>query len=277
MTKNNSLKPHTSAETAKLKRHGPLQLIFIAVGSACLFIFSLPLVLNGILNIGNATGMAVGLGLLIYGIFKRRIDAAVEALPGRSPIRILLKAFVLLFAACVLLAAVISGLMLNAAMTRPQPDAAAIVLGCQVRGSVPSLSLEDRLEAAEEYLTDNPEAVCILSGGQGPDEDMSEALAMYNYLTANGIDPGRLYIEDASRSTDENLRFSYEIMKENGLGDSIAIVTSSYHEYRAMMHAGRLGLEAGAVPAGSPWWLFPCYVVREWYGVLYEWFGLGGR
>ena len=51
----------------------------------------------------------------------------------------------------------------------------------------------------------------------------------------------------------------------------IAIVTNEYHEYRAFMIAEVLGLEHSAVPAKTPWWLFPTYYIREVYGIIYEW------
>lgn len=94
---------------------------------------------------------------------------------------------------------------------------------------------------------------------------------MYLYLTNNGIAPERIYQEDRSTTTRENLAFSYEIIKEQGLNDKIAIATNNFHEYRAGKIADSIGLEYGAVPGSTALWLLPTYYARELFAVLYEW------
>jgi len=165
--------------------------------------------------------------------------------------------------------------MVRAAGRSPQGEATVVVLGCKVQGETPSHVLRERLEAARLYLEVHPEAMCILSGGKGQGEDISEAACMYRYLTGQGIDPSRLYCEDRSTSTRENLAFSQEIIEEQGLCPSIAIVTSEFHGYRAGKIAEQLGLEWGSVPSKTAWWLLPTYYARELYGILYQWLGLG--
>lgn len=118
---------------------------------------------------------------------------------------------------------------------------------------------------------EHPDSVCILSGGQGSDEIISEAECMYRYLTEKGIDPDRLYQEDRSASTRENLAFSREIIEAEHLNPHIAIATSEFHEYRAGKIAESLGLDHSAVPGRTPGYLFAAYYVRELYGILYEW------
>ena len=61
------------------------------------------------------------------------------------------------------------------------------------------------LVALNQYLNENPKLQCILSGGQGANEEISEAKCMYQYLVSKGIDPHRLYQEDKSTSTRENI------------------------------------------------------------------------
>ena len=69
--------------------------------------------------------------------------------------------------------------------------------------------LRERLIAAQDYLDENPEAVCVVSGGQGADESMSEAQCMRTKTsTEHGIAPERIYMEDKSTSTRENIKFS---------------------------------------------------------------------
>ena len=83
-----------------------------------------------------------------------------------------------------------------------------VVLGAGVNGTVPSLSLRERLNAAYDYLVAYPEAVCVVSGGQGNGEDITEALCMFNDLTGRGIAPERVWMEDRATNTEENIRFS---------------------------------------------------------------------
>lgn len=141
-----------------------------------------------------------------------------------------------------------------------------VVLGAGVNGTVPSLSLRERINCAYEYLVQNPEAVAVLSGGQGPGEDMTEAACMYRELTEMGISGDRLLLEETSTSTIENLKFSMNILEEE-IGfcpQTIGIISSEYHIFRATQYAGDLGLEAIGIPAKTTW--FPLranYYLRE--------------
>ena len=146
-----------------------------------------------------------------------------------------------------------------------------IVLGAGVNGREPSLSLYHRLVAAETWLKEHPDSIAVLSGGQGPKEEISEAACMYQWLVDNGIAAERLYKEEASTTTRENLLFSKQLIEEQGLHPVIAIATSEYHEYRAGMIADALDITWAAVPGKTAIWLFPTYYVRELYGILYEW------
>ena len=74
-----------------------------------------------------------------------------------------------------------------------------VVLGAQIQGDQPSLTLKKRLDRAYEYLTEHPEASAFVSGGQGPDEQQTEASVMSAYLTARGIDPSRIVEETEPR------------------------------------------------------------------------------
>ncbi|WP_455715620.1 YdcF family protein [Anaerosporobacter sp.] len=161
--------------------------------------------------------------------------------------------------------------MVTAATNNAKEKSTVIVLGCKVYGERPSLMLVERLEAAYDYLVENPNSVCILSGGQGTDEDISEAECMYRYLISQGISSERLYKEEKSTSTRENLIYSKDILDSYQLNKDIAIVTNEFHEYRAGKIAESLGLEYSAVSAKTAWWLLPTYYVRELYGILYEW------
>lgn len=147
-----------------------------------------------------------------------------------------------------------------------------VVLGAGVNGTVPSRSLKERLDAAYNYLQQHPNAVAIVSGGQGAGEDITEAQCMYDYLTGAGISAQRVWMEEHASTTLENLRFSMDLIEERTgtRPGTIAIVSSEYHLHRAGMFAKWLELDAQLVPAKTS--VFPLrwnYYIREIFALWY--------
>lgn len=251
-----------------------LRIFIVLLGIAFIFFFILPVFTYRILNIGNITGLLVGFLLFIYGIAFNVVNDTLKVTWRAGLFKWLMIPVMGIVIMCFLTAMIIGGMMVKTCMNKPKDDSTLVVLGCKVIGNSPSLMLRERLDAALLYLNEHPDAPCILSGGKGTDEDISEAQCMFDYLTANGIAGERLTMEDRSTSTRENIEYSNELRNSEGLGNSIAIVTNEFHEYRAAMIAKKLGVESYAYPAKTHWWLFPTYTVREMYGVIYEWIGL---
>lgn len=193
---------------------------------------------------------------------------------GRRVLLALLAAGFVLFAA--LETMVIRG---SLAEKTDAPVSAVIVLGAGVNGETPSLSLRTRIDAAAAYLARHPDVPVILSGGQGPGEAITEAECMRRALVSRGVDEDRLHLEERSASTEENLRFSREMLEGLGvdLTQRVAIVTSDYHLCRARLMWGGAST---AVPAHMPSALyFRClsvnYFIREAFG-LAAYFVYGG-
>ena len=131
-----------------------------------------------------------------------------------------------------------------------------VILGAGLYGEYPSRILVSRLDAALEYLDNRDDMPIVVSGGQGPGETITEAEAMSRYLERRGIDKNRIYKEENSTSTFENLVFSLALMEEYGLYSedvAVAIVTSEFHLYRAKSLAKQLGLYAIGVAAETPY------------------------
>ncbi len=130
-----------------------------------------------------------------------------------------------------------------------------LVLGCKVNPHGPSLSLSERIDATYQYLIKNPDAICIASGGQGPDEPMTEAQCIYDNLTAMGIDPSRIWLEENSTSTWENLNFSMDLIeaKTGSRPTAIGLVSSEYHLFRAALLAKECGITVQGIPAKTSW------------------------
>ena len=248
-----------------------LQIALIVIGVLGLIWFLTPYAVGRIMNLGNGTGAVIMALIMAYGAFMPKINQAIKKLYAQKIGKVILTGILVVVAAVILLAGVETAFMIKAATAKPSENATVVVLGCRAYGSRPSIMLASRLDAAYEYLTEHPDAICIVSGGQGPDESMPEAECMYLYLTEKGIASERIYQENRSTSTRENLLFSQEIIEAEGLNPEIAIVTNEYHEYRAGMVADALEMEYSAVPARTPLWLFPTYYIRELYGIIYEW------
>jgi len=131
-------------------------------------------------------------------------------------------------------------------------DVVVIVYGCRVYDeNRPSAMLKRRLDAAAEFLTlYAPDAVCIVSGGQGTNEPCTEALTMRNYLIEAGVYEARIIMEDTSANTIENIGNSLEIMKRLRMEDhTIVSISDNYHLMRIDIIAQDYGIETMVYPA----------------------------
>ncbi len=176
-----------------------------------------------------------------------------------------------------------------------------MVFGCYVRGEEPGRTLTTRLDAALSLLKRYPNADCIVSGGQGSNEAISEAEAMRRYLVSCGIAEERITLEDRSTNTSENLEYTFAILTGSGSDGSAAStpgspessnstdsarsvdtdgrrlvgVSSEYHLPRIRMLSRALGREIETYPAydaniGNTL----IYTLREYMGVAKLWLGV---
>ncbi len=238
-----------------------LKIFFIVLGVFLLLWYLAPLA-AGIFNIGNAVGIAASSVLILCGVFFGR-------LPHKAQTAVL----------CVFVALAVSFISLFAYMAhymnyKSIPECSAetvIVLGCKVDGTKPSLQLKNRCAVAAQFLKEKPYSVAVLSGGQGPDEDISEAQCMKRLLVQAGIDESRLYLEENSTNTRENLTNSYEIIKKNSLSQSILVVTNDYHQCRAMLICRDLGLDLfHSRSCKTSAYSFLTFLTRDMLGVIKE-------
>ncbi len=126
-----------------------------------------------------------------------------------------------------------------------------VVLGAKVRVTGPSASLWDRIYAAADYLQEHPDTVAVVSGGRGNDEPITEAECMYHELVNLGIDPDRIWIEDAATSTWENLNFTLNLIEEKTgqRPEKLGVLSSEYHLFRASLFAKACDVEFVGIPA----------------------------
>lgn len=234
-----------------------MQIALIIIGAVVFFLFAIA-VFDRVLNLGNIAGMLFGIAYIVIGLLMNRTDSSNQK-------------YIFIIALCVLLLTILKMREIYAVgKTKISAQKVIIVLGCRVRGDEPSLSLIKRVDAAYKFLLFNPESVAILSGGQGKDENISEAQCMQQLLYARGISKDRLILEDRSTSTDENIRFSLQIIETLDLDRNIAIATSEYHQKRAANICKKYGLNSTPVSSKTKWTLLPTFLLRELFAEIKE-------
>ena len=222
------------------------------------------------LTFGTVFIMAVGMFIAFFGLTYAKVsDAKIDRLLLRSR----------LFLLGVLLLGVISFVWIETLVLQAaRPDSVvnakyAVVLGAGLRGDQPSQTLKNRLDKGVEYLRANPEAKIVAAGGVGAAATLSEAEVMKRYLTAQGIAETRVLLEDKSRTTDENLKFTKALIiaREGMPAHSIAVITSDYHLYRAKQIAGKYYPQVQGLAAESALMLKINYAIREYFAVIKFW------
>ena len=223
----------------------------------------------GIVNIGNLVGGLLCVWLIFVFGTRNKYKSLKEKLKKNIFGKIVLYGINFCFTALLCYGLIVTGLMTFACIQQPKQNATAIVLGAQVTENGPSMMLTGRINSAVRYLQENPDAKAVLTGGQGSNEPMSEAQAMYNCIVEAGISPDRLYIEDKAVNTGENIAFSEEIIKANGLNENKAIVTDGFHQLRAQIITKQQGLSGsvGSVNADTFPLFVPTFAVREWFAL----------
>jgi uncharacterized SAM-binding protein YcdF (DUF218 family) len=120
----------------------------------------------------------------------------------------------------------------------------------------------DRIWHAARLYRAGKAPLIVLSGGSGAmGEATSEALAMQRLLLEWGIPASAMLLEDASRNTAENARFSAVLLRQRGISQ-VLLVTSALHMPRAVPLFQAQGLTVipaaadheGRVTTHWPWW-----------------------
>lgn len=100
-------------------------------------------------------------------------------------------------------------------------------------------------------MDENPNTICIVSGGKGPNEPFPEAQGMADYLKEHGIAEQRILEEPESKTTEENIVNSKKLISDDNA--SVGVITNNFHMFRALQIADKYGLDnAQGIAAGSP-------------------------
>lgn len=206
------------------------KIIFLCLGAG-IFINGIALFFVSNVNLGNFLTVSMGAIIMLVALLFKKLT----------------KWFKIILISGISIAVVCSSFLIFYGKndTATYEEDAIIVLGAAVHGKTPSLTLKRRLDKAVEYHAQNPDAVIVVSGGQGAQEDISEAEAMKIYLVENGVASDKIIKEDKSTSTTENFKFSKEILDKHFSGDyTAAFITNEYHILRASLCAKRAGIES---------------------------------
>lgn len=149
-----------------------------------------------------------------------------------------------------------------------------IILGCSIdkRGGLLPL-LRGRVNRAVRFAWEQEIATgkalrYVPSGGQGPNEIMSEGSAMGFYLMSHGAEEYEVIPEKQSRNTWENFCFSKKLIEEMTPHPKVAFATTNYHILRSGILANKAGLDAQGIAGDTKWYFWPNGFVREFFGIL---------
>ncbi|MBQ6655085.1 MAG: YdcF family protein [Erysipelotrichaceae bacterium] len=147
-----------------------------------------------------------------------------------------------------------------------------IIHGCGLlKGDRVSKLLSNRIDKAIAiFHKGHDKAMLICSGGKGSDETISEAEAIAGYLRERGIPEDHIILEDRSKTTEENLIFSRQIIESRGGSRRVALVSSNYHVYRCALLAHDMRFRATGIGARVALYYWPSAVLREFAAVHSE-------
>ena len=251
---------------------------FILVFSIALFVSNIYLIRYEGKRFVNLLGMILAVLLVAGEVILYRLDYFVTGSEFEVMMHDLFTgvyASVYLYIECMIIGVIIAGMI--AAKYVPEPDKDfLIILGCGLnKNGKPTPLLQGRIDRAIEFdqyqrKTTGKQLTFITSGGQGPDEIVSESSAMKQYLMEHGIPESRIIEEDRSVNTHQNMLFSKEkIMAVNPEG-KIAFATTNYHVFRSGLHARRVKMKALGMGSPTKWYFWPNAAVREFVGLLTE-------
>ena len=237
--------------------------ILYILSALCIVYFAVLAVYTGLKSEFHFIWLAGGIFLLILGKICGLQHTGAIHVPGA-----VVRVFLVICIAIMIVFVAVEAVIISSGRAKPQPGADyLIVLGGQVKGVRVSLLLQYRLDAAYDYLAENENTVAIVSGGQGSGEDISEAQAMQEYLTAKGISAERILMEDKSVNTEQNIAYSRKLMEEGK--EHVVVVSNSFHIFRAVGICKKQGFtHAEGLGAKSNWLMAPTNYLREAIAVV---------
>lgn len=245
-----------------------------------LFLFLVPvlLIINGIQMIRKesfslahilslALGVFVGIGEIATVAYVLDISSYMQL--QKASYWILFVSFTVFYFSFLILSFVMYTVFIQIMPHRMNFDY-VIIHGCGLLdGERMTKLLSNRVDKAIRiYNKCKVKPMIIPSGGKGPDEKISEAQAMKNYLLEHGIPEEHIIMEDGSATTKENLINSKAIIESREGGKKTALVSSNYHIYRCLRLARETGLKCTGIGADVAFYYWPSALIREFIAVF---------
>lgn len=213
--------------------------------------------------------LALGAYLIFLGIYRKKTGHSFWSIWKRW-IKI---TTVSLLSACGIIAIINLTLILKPEVVSINEKTEQVILlggGIDKDGRLPK-SVIMRVEKAAEYLNNNPEAICVVTGGTLKWLPYPEAPELKNQLVNRGVAPERILVEDQAKDTIQNFKFSCKMLAEfkgqsiqEVLESPTAVVTSRFHLRRSERLARRMGFKnIKGIPAACPAIYVPHNYVRE--------------
>ena len=216
------------------------------------------------LKVGNLLSLATFFLLVGYIFYWPRVATYTHDNIALNTLYVYVSLVVLYFL-CIAMSYLVSSI-LNFINILPRKIDYVVVLGAGLIGERVTPLLASRIRKGIKVYKDNPGSKLIMSGGQGPDEVVSEAFAMKNYVLEQGVGEKDIILEDKSTSTEENIIFSKKFIPAD---KSFAVVTNYYHVYRALVQARTLGFRCIGYGAPTKFYFSLNAFIREFIGYLY--------
>ena len=215
--------------------------------------------------------ISVSTVFLMLGVFMMKYSTDISA----AVIHYLMNVYAafIVYLECVLFGTIIMGIVSAKHIPRYDKDY-MIILGSRIKsdGTLTPL-LRSRVDKAVEFAGIQEERTgkapaLVVSGGKGEDEVTSEAEAMKEYLLSCRIDEDRILTENRSKSTDENIRFSAELIRKENGNAKMAFSTTNYHVFRTGVIAAEQGFDMEGIGANTKTYFWINAFIREFIATL---------
>lgn len=248
-----------------------MNIVFIILGVLCIAYDATLILLNpgtflDIVVSFNHIWLGFGAYLIFIGIYRIKKGHSFWS-TWKKWVKITV---VSLFSAGILISIINLIFILNPSIVSVNENADHVILlggGIDKEGKLPS-SVINRVEKTAEYLKNNPNSICVVTGGTLKWLPFAEAPELKNQLVNRGIEPGRILVEDQAKDTIQNFQLSCKMLEEYRhastqeiLNTPTAVVTSRFHLRRSERLARRMGFtNIKGIPAACP----PIYVLHNY-------------
>lgn len=128
-----------------------------------------------------------------------------------------------------------------------RPAEAIVVFGAAQYNGVPSPVLAARLDHAIDLYRRDLAPVIVVTGGNQPGDNFTEATASANYLMARGVPDEDVLREVSGTSSWQSLAAVANFLEERDIR-KVLLVSDPFHSFRIRAMASELGLEGRSSP-----------------------------